>query len=310
LPSLAISLTSSGTPSEQRVRIVEREPGEWLGLFEAMASPCEVHVLASSRSFAARAVRLVAEEAWRIERKFSRYRRDNVIHAINNSAGGPVRVDDETARLLDYARQLFVLSEGRFDITSGVLRRAWRFDGSDRVPSAQAVQALMTRVGWSRVRWERPVITLEANMEIDLGGIGKEYAVDSAAARIADLTHACLINFGGDLRALGPGREGRPWQVGIEAADRPDVASRGIELYQGGLATSGDARRFLIKDGRRYGHILDPTTGWPVQGAPRSVTVAAPTCTEAGMLATFAMLRGRDAEGFLQGQNVSYWCLR
>jgi thiamine biosynthesis lipoprotein len=90
----------------------------------------------------------------------------------------------------------------------------------------------------------------------------------------------------------------------------PGAPALRIEIARGGLATSGDARRFLEKDGKRYSHILDPHTGWPVEGAPRSVTVAADTCTQAGMLATFALLNGRDAEAFLARQGVRHWCLR
>jgi thiamine biosynthesis lipoprotein len=147
-------------------------------------------------------------------------------------------------------------------------------------------------------------------MEIDFGGIGKEYAVDRAAALVAPFTEHCLLNFGGDLRALGPRADRRPWQVGIEAVERLSTASRIVELYRGGLATSGDSRRFLLVNGRRYGHILDPTIGAPVIDAPRSVTVAADTCTDAGMLATLAMLRGAAAEAFLGEQGVRYWCYR
>lgn len=80
-----------------------------------------------------------------------------------------------------------------------------------------------------------------------------------------------------------------------------------LSLAAGALATSGDARRFLLKDGVRYGHILDPRTGWPVRGAPRSVTVAAPTCTEAGVLATLAMLQGREARAWLAAQGAPHW---
>jgi FAD:protein FMN transferase len=220
-----------------------------------MASPCEVHLGPVDERTARELLALVAGEAWRVEAKFSRYRNDGVVAAINSEAGEPVRVDEETARLLDYAAELFELSGGKFDITSGALRRVWRFDGSDRVPGADDVRGVLRHVGWSRVRWQRPVITLEPGMEVDFGGIGKEYAVDRAA-------------------------------------------------------TSGDTRRFLLKDGKRYGHILDPTTGWPVRDTPRSVTVAADTCTQAGMLATLAMLYGRDAEVFLTAQGVRHWCTR
>jgi thiamine biosynthesis lipoprotein len=101
-----------------------------------------------------------------------------------------------------------------------------------------------------------------------------------------------------------------PWRVGVEAVDATATAARQIDLSVGALATSGDAHRYLLKGGKRYGHILDPTTGWPVDGAPRSVTVAAETCTQAGMLATLALLQGRDAESFLEAQGVQFWALR
>jgi len=99
--------------------------------------------------------------------------------------------------------------------------------------------------------------------------------------------------------------------VGIESPDVPTPLARQLlDLHAGALATSGDSKRFLLKDGVRYGHILDPTTGWPVGGAPRSVTVAAGTCLDAGMLATFAMLQGAGAETFLEAQGVRHWILR
>ena len=84
-------------------------------------------------------------------------------------------------------------------------------------------------------------------------------------------------------------------------------AIRRINLTSGGLATSGDSRRFLIKDGVRYSHILDPTTGWPIPGAPGSLTVAAGSCVEAGMMATLAMLQGPEARPFLEAQGVQFW---
>lgn len=273
------------------------------GRFAAMASPCEI--LLDHDDFAAAALQLdaAAQETWRIEHKFSRYRRDNIVHAINSANGAAVTVDEETARLLDFAATLHTLSDGRFDITSGVLRRAWTFDGSDRVPDQSAIDALLPLVGWHKARWANPVLTLPAGMEIDLGGIGKEYAVDRAFAVLAGLTgSALLVNFGGDLRARGPRRDGSAWQVGIETPGREQEASETLALVNGGLATSGDARRFLQKDGVRYGHILDPRTGWPVQGGPRSATLLAADCVQAGMYATLTVLAGAGAEAFLREQ--------
>jgi thiamine biosynthesis lipoprotein len=148
-------------------------------------------------------------------------------------------------------------------------------------------------------------------MQIDLGGIGKEYAADKAADLLRQqTTDSCLVNFGGDLVTTGHKRLPNGWQVGIEAPDHFETAQRLIRLSSGALATSGDSRRCLVRDGIRYSHILDPTTGWPIEGAPRSITVAANTCTEAGMLATLAMLSGAQAEEFLESQNVQFWVLR
>jgi thiamine biosynthesis lipoprotein len=277
-----------------------------------MASPCQVLVEGDDRKEAERILSVVASETWRVEAKFSRYRNDNVLHRINHADGRSVDVDDETAKLLDYAARLHELSDGRFDVTSGVLRRVWTFDGSDRLPSHEAVEEVRSHVGWPRVVWDGRRVRLEPGMEIDLGGIGKEYAADRAAGLVKAISNrSCLINLGGDLVVTRARVVADPWLVGIESPDLPvPVAARQIRLSAGALATSGDAKRFLMKDGVRYAHILDPTTGWPVRDAPRSVTVAAGTCLDAGMLATFAMLQGRDAEAFLRAQNVTHWVLR
>lgn len=282
-----------------------------------MASPCEVLVDTADSRLAARLLELVAREAWRIEAKFSRYRDDGVVHAIHAARGRPLEVDDETARLLDFAAECHGLSEGRFDVTSGVLRRAWKFDGSDRVPAADAVAALLPTIGWEKIRWERPALLVPEGMEIDFGGIGKEYAVDRALAATRTVTDApVLVNFGGDLHVSGPRRGDSPWRVGIERLPHGKVeggrgaAARELEIRFGALATSGDARRFLERDGVRYGHVLDPRTGWPVPDAPRSVTVVGDSCLEAGLLATLALLHGAGAEAFLAEQGVRSWCLR
>ena len=254
--------------------------------------------------------RVAAHEAWRIEARFSRYRPESIVSVINRSQGHAVVVDAETAALLDYAAQCHALSQGRFDITSGVLRRCWTFDGSDRIPEPAAVAALLPLIGFEKVRWQTPRITLPAGMEIDFGGIGKEYAVDRVLGLVAArFPGAVLVNFGGDL-AANRAPDAGPWQVGVERPDTEREARLLLELSRGGLATSGDTHRFLLREGVRYGHILDPRSGWPVRDTPRSITVAAASCVEAGMLATFAMLRGSGAESFLEEQDVRYWCLR
>ena len=275
-----------------------------------MASPCEVLIEGGPEAAAQTALETCAREAWRIESKFSRYRAGSVVHTIHASRGTPVHVDEETAELLDFAGRCYQLSDGRFDITSGVLRNAWTFDGSDRLPAPEEVERLRPLVGWEKVRWEPPHVLLPEEMELDLGGIGKEYAVDRAFGKIGEaLGTPFLVNFGGDLRANRPRSGGAAWKVGIERHGRGG-AHAVLDLAQGALATSGDSRRFLLRNGLRYPHILDPRTCWPVSGAPASVTVAAGSCLEAGMLATFAMLRGSGAERFLKAEGAQYWCVR
>ena len=297
-------------PHAPEFEVVPREHGILAVCFVAMASPCEVLLESADVNAARELGRAAAQEAWRIEAKFSRYRPESIVSVINRSQGRAVVVDGETAALIDYAAQCHALSQGLFDITSGVLRRCWTFDGSDRLPEAAAVSALLPLIGFEKIRWQTPRITLPAGMEIDFGGIGKEYAVDRVLGLVAArFAGAALVNFGGDLAAnRAPGAA--PWQVGVKRPDTECEARLLLELSRGGLATSGDTYRFLVREGVRYGHILDPRSGWPVRDTPRSVSVAATSCVEAGMLATFAMLQGSGAESFLEEQGVRYWCLR
>ena len=287
---------------------LERVEDYFVGRFVAMASPCELLVDTDDRASATALVRAAEREARRIEHKFSRYRTDSLVHEINHSDGQPVRVDEETALLLDYAATCHEVSDGMFDITSGALRRVWKFDGGDQVPSDAEVREALRHVGWHRVAWEDSTLTLPAGMEIDLGGVGKEYAVDHAAVLLAAQTRdAFLVNFGGDLFASGARRGGRPWGVGLDDPERTGEAVLDhIEFARGGLATSGDARRFVRWKGKRLGHILDPRTGWPVEDAPRSVTVLDRTCLEAGSLSTMAYLQGPGARAFLDQQGVQF----
>ncbi len=289
----------------------ERAGTDYLHIFRAMATPCEVRVETDDAGTAARAGAAVEAEARRIEQKFSRYRDDSVVGRINNSAGKEIEVDSETAQLLDFAAHCYDISDGLFDITSGALRRIWRFDGSDNVPGRNEIKAMHALVGWNKVRWRAPLFRLPAGMEIDLGGIGKEYAVDRALAAARSQTEApVLVNFGGDLCVSGPRKGGRRWSVAIESVDQTGEIAAMLEISTGALATSGDARRFLLKDGIRYSHILDPRNCRPVKDAPRSVTVAGDTCLEAGTIATLAMLQGRKAEKFLKREGVRAWCIR
>ncbi|WP_343858013.1 FAD:protein FMN transferase [Aliiglaciecola litoralis] len=277
-----------------------------------MASPCEILIDSINSELGTQIINAAHQETQRIEDKFSRYRQHNLMDKINHSNHQPVAIDDEAFRLLCFADTCFELSGGMFDITSGVLRKAWRFDGSDRLPSTALVDSLRSRIGWKQVKFDRKSITLPAGFELDFGGIGKEYAVDCVAKLAQQIapTVSVLVNFGGDIQVTRPRAKQPYWQVGIENPTDNKSGTAVVNIANGGLATSGDANRFLLKDGVRYGHILNPTTGYPVLDAPRSVTVAGQHCIQSGLLATLALLQGKDAELFLTKQNVKYWCFR
>lgn len=278
--------------------------------FAAMASPCMVKVETEDTALARHLSQAAEAEVRRIEAKFTRYKDTGIVWRINRTAGTAIELDPETAGLLEYAASCHRLSVGRFDITSGILRRVWRFDGSDRVPLSAAVEVLLPFIGWDKVEWTNPVLRLRRGMEIDLGGICKEYAVDRAAIAIQALSDVpALVNLGGDLRVTAPKAEGR-WKVAIEAVDPARRSDGLLEIAQGALATSGDACRFLLKQGTRYSHILEPRSGWPIVDPPRSVTVAAATCLHAGTLSTLAMPQGTGAENFLKREGVQSWVSR
>jgi len=286
--------------------------------FNAMASPCEVIVQTQDKHLAMQVAQCVSREVWRIEDKYSRYDTRSICSQINSSAGEKMAIDEETFLLLNFAEQCYQLSDGLFDISSGVLRKVWSFDSASgecqHFPSQTEVSQLLCLVGWSRVIFDQKSISLPQNMELDFGGIGKEYAVDRAILLAKKLTdEPMLVNLGGDLAVTGSRLNNQPWQVAIE---HPDSDALGqpqdmiVALKQGALATSGDARRYLIKEGIRYGHVLNAKTGWPIINAPRSITTVAPQCIQAGILATLALLQGEYAEKFLTEQDITFWARR
>lgn len=276
--------------------------------FFALGTQNELQVYAESSTHAEKMASCAINEIKRIESKFSRYQPDSMLSGINAGAGKtPIRVDEETASLLDYADTCFKESTGLFDITSGVLRKAWRFsDGY--LPSDTEIKNLLPFIGWGNVEWSRPYIRLpREGMEIDFGGIGKEYATDSAAGLLLkDGVKHGLINLGGDVRVIGPRPDGSPWKVGVcHPREKASVIGE-IDLTQGSLATSGDYERYMLVDGKRYSHILNPQTGYPVSGF-QSVSVTQDSCLVCGSASTIAMLLEEEkGKKFLQNLGLPY----
>ena len=277
--------------------------------FRAMASEHKIELAGADDAAAQRAADAAITDVQRIEQKYTRYRDDSLTSRINQAAcGAAVPIDAETAALLRYADACHRLSHGKFDITSGVLRQAWNFRSDPPIrPAQQAIDRVLPLINWSEVEWDDGSIRLpRIGMEIDFGGIGKEYAADRVATILQEqgMRHG-LVNLGGDVRAFGAQADGTPWRVGIRHPRRDGAAIAGVELADGALATSGDYERFIEIDGVRFCHILDATTGMPVRHW-QSISVMAPLCVMAGSCSTIAMLLQDEAPAFLAEQ-ATWW---
>lgn len=269
--------------------------------FKAMGSPCEIRLYAENAEIAAQVIAKAVAEINRLEQKYSRYKRDNFLFRVNSAAklGGSCEIDDEFVSLLNFADTCYEQSEGLFDITSGVLREVWNFDKHEK-PAPKLLQETLNRVGWKNVSWTANGISFsKAGMELDFGGIVKEYAADCAATVCADagITHG-IVNLGGDIKAIGPHPDGKPWAVKVRHPRIAGESLASIELTNGALASSGDYERFIEIDGERYCHILSPKTGWPVKGLA-AVSVTGPQCIVAGSACTIAMLRESEGKSWL-----------
>ena len=194
--------------------------------FQAMGSKCEFLLFAESLEIASLAAKAAIGEVQRLERAYSRYRQDNAVHAINlaAAAGDTAAVDAETADLIDIAFEAYSLSEGFFDITSGVLQEIWN-GRTEQLPSQERITGLLDRIGLRKVSWRRPELSFtQPGMQIDLGGIGKEYAADRAAEICRSLGAGCgMVNLGGDIAIIGPNQDGSPWRIGIRDPKAPET---------------------------------------------------------------------------------------
>jgi len=281
--------------------------------FQAMASPCEVLIRSTRKTFCEKLAKLIIAETRRIENKFSRYIEGNLVSQMNHSNNEKVVIDQETFQLLEYAKNLFELSDGLFDITSGVLREIWHFTENSQPPSAKEITAILEKIGFQYLSYSNHSFRMPTDMQIDFGGIGKEYAVDQVTNLVAPFCQpdkvSYLVNFGGDLTAVKLKENDPPWVVGLESAKNHSEAESVIKISQGSVATSGNTKRFLKYNGKVYGHLLNPKTGYPIEGAPQSITAFSDSCILAGSYSSLAMLQGSQAESFLVEQQIKHRCL-
>lgn len=276
--------------------------------FQAMGTRCCFHVHATTEETARQAVFAAAQEIFRLEGKYSRYEPGSYLSKINEigRSGTEICVDNETAYLLDIALEWHLESGGLFDITSGALRKLWHFKMT-RLPTEEEVANVLSVCGLQKLHWAKPHLEFSVpGMELDLGGIVKEYAADRAAAMLIENgATGALVDLGGDICVVGATPENVPWTVGIRNPFRQDRPIALVQIGSGGVATSGDYERFFELNGTKYSHALNPLTGWPVECCA-SVSTVSDTCLDAGRQSTIALLMGTDGAGWLERQRAEY----
>lgn len=265
--------------------------------FPALGTNCEIKYSAPKGEGQALSFER-AVTAWMtgFEAKFSRFRSDSLVSRINAAAGREwVPVDEETEALFKLCDTLHFMTQGVLDPTTLPLLRLWDYRTENpRLPTDEEVDTARNKIGWKKVqRSPGKVFLPEPGMALDLGGFGKEYAVDIAAQiAIEQGITSALIDFGHDLRAVGTPPDRPAWHIGLEDPHKPGTTSGSIAVIGKGVASSGDYIRRLVVEGRRYGHIIDPRSGRPVANGCLQATVVTGSCLQAGALSTTAFVLG------------------
>lgn len=272
---------------------------------EALGTTWRVRVARPPSALGAeRLASLVRTELARVDARMSTWRDDTELVHFNRALTTDwFAVSAETALVAGEALAVADLSGGALDPTVGPLVALWGFGPAPErriPPPAERLAEARARVGYRRlhVRLAPPALRKDVpDLALDLSAVAKGYAVDAIAARLGENgARAYLVEVGGELRARGFAPRGDPWQVGIE---RPGGGTRPVEavvaLRDEAIATSGEYREFVVRDGRRYGHVLDPRSGAPVRSTLASVSVIAPTAALADALATALFVLGPGA---------------
>ena len=260
--------------------------------FKAMGSDCEFLLCLETKADSIFVFKSLRDELERLEQKYSKFRKNSFLFKINLAAsrGETIQVDNETLSLLEHSLNCFNQSDGLFDITAGCLNVLWDFK-KKKVPQKTEIENAISVTDFSRVSWDDGMLSVPLGMSLDFGGVVKEYAADSLAVLALKVgVQYGLINLGGDIAIVGRKPDNSSWKIGITDPRGLESEMATIDVYSGGLATSGDYKRCFIYEGKRYSHILNPKTGFPCSGL-RAVSIAANLCTVAGSVATIAMLK-------------------
>ncbi len=272
--------------------------------FRAMGGPCAVHLWLSEKDEQANIEQQLIGEVRRLEAKFSRFQPYSLLSRINRGEFNNIPLDAETIGLFNYIDQCFDLSGHMFDPTIGSLHRVWDFK-IPSLPDPMKLERALQHIGWQKVNWDGRTVNLTDNVQIDLGGIVKEFAVDRLCTLLKEKSLAGLVNLSGDI-AVSQAPEDKPaWKVAIQHPRKAGAIAE-VDLAAGAIAGSGDYERFVEIDGVRYCHLLRPDTGYPATNGFCAVSVIAENCLLAGTVSTVAMLKGDLGHAWLEEMQLPY----
>ena len=263
-----------------------------------MGSKFDISIVDQDSVSAQKKIDLVAKEVTRIENLISEWRPETQISEVNRNAGiKPVKVDKEVFDLTRKAIYFCKISDGAFDISIVAMDKIWKFDGSmDKMPSEEAIKKSVEKVGYKNIVLDSVNSTIflrNEGMKIGFGSIGKGYAADKGRELMRNLgVKAGIINASGDLSTWGTQPNGELWKVGIENPFISGEISKVLFLKEASVTTSGDYQKFVEFNGKRFSHIIDPKTGYPVSGLT-SVTVVGPSAEMANGFSTSIMVLGQ-----------------
>lgn len=265
-----------------------------------MGSRFDITMVSDSKETAEANIDTAIAEVTRIENLISDWKDDTQIAEVNRNAGiRPVKVDPEVFELTERAIRFSEITKGAFDISFAAMDRIWKFDGTmTQMPSKKAIKRSVAKVGYKNIILDRENLTIflkKDGMKIGFGALGEGYAADRVKdMMIARGVAAGIVNGSGDMNTWGTQPDGKPWTVGItNPADKNEIFAI-VPLQQSAVVTSGSYEKFVVLNGRRYAHIINPVTGYPATGLC-SVTVFGPSAEMANALSTSIMVMGRKA---------------
>ncbi|CCH53208.1 Thiamine biosynthesis lipoprotein apbE [Fibrisoma limi BUZ 3] len=265
-----------------------------------MGSRFDITIVAADSLAAERHIDMMIAEVTRIENLISDWKSDTQISRVNQNAGiAPVQVDPEVFALTERALHFSRLTNGAFDISFAAMDRIWKFDGSmTEMPSPEAVKKSVERVGYQNIVLDRTHSTIflkKKGMKIGFGALGEGYAADRCRDMMLALgIKAGIVNGSGDMSTWGKQPDGSDWVIGITNPLRKDTLLAVVPLRQSAVVTSGSYEKFVVFNGKRYAHIINPKTGYPATGVS-SVTVFGPSAETANGFSTSLMVLGKDA---------------